>query len=112
MYDDIGSVYGTIPPPIIISLVAKFGFDLIQWYISSRLAPYLISASIDTYYITFLYENLSNLSLNYSYEMVLLNRGLTDADNYFSGLGVPCKYYSAPLGLIDSQKIVNNICAS
>ena len=41
-----------------------------------------------------------------------MNRGLTDADYYSSGLGVHYKYDSTLHGSIEIKKMVNNLCES
>ena len=50
--------------------------------------------STDPRYISYCFDVISNLSSSYNYTIIMINRGLTVADDKEGGLGVRGKGYS------------------
>ena len=78
----------------------------------SLLLIYTASTSTDPRYHPFVYDMLANLSANKMDTRIILNRGLTTADDESGGLGLRGKQDESLLESFDSSTTVKNLCAS
>ena len=70
------------------------------------------STSTDSRYCSHCYDMLTNLSANHEDTQLILNRGLTVADNKNGGLALRGKGDSALVESIDNKQMVRNLCFS
>ena len=105
-------VVGAIPAPLLTELVKGFGFAPIQEHIRSRLTSTISATSTDSRYCAHCYDILTNLAVNHEDTHLILNRGLTVADDAKGGLGLRGKGGSSLLESIDNKQMVKNLCFS
>ena len=112
MAADNCSIVGAIPAPLLTKSVKGFGFAPIQEHIRSRLTSTISATSTDSRYCAHCYDILTNLAANHEDTRLILNRGLTVADDVKGGLGLRGKGDSSLLESIDNKQMVKNLCFS
>ena len=112
MVEDDGSIAGSIPIFLLNGEHASYGFASIEDQIRSRLTSASFATSTNPSYISFCYDILTNLTLNYQHSRIVLNRGLALDDNSKRKIGIRCKNDSPLFQSVDSTQMVKNLCSS
>ena len=105
-------IVGAMPSSLTNKGIVQDRFATIQQHIRTRLTNNFSSKSIDPRYVSYCFDVMSNLSATYNDTRMIMNRGLTAADDKHSGLGVRGKGDSSFLGSVDSKQKVKNLCTS
>ena len=102
---------GALPAGLLAKSSSNFGFEKPLRHIQTRVLTSSSCTSTNPRYVPFLWDILSNLSLNRNDSRMILNRGfcVSDAD---SGLEVTGKGTSSLHDSIDSKQMVKNLCSS
>ena len=111
MISECGSMVGALPSCFLAKAGSSYGFATPKEHIQSRLTNFSSSASTSPKYISFLYDILTNLTLNCKDSRIVLNRGLVVATNE-TGLEARGRNQSTLYDSIDSKLMVRNLCAS
>ena len=110
--DDMNSLVGALPAPLLNEKIASFGFMDIAQHVKSRLTSAGCTTSSDPRYITFAYDMLTNLAATHEDTRLVLQRGLTVSEDNANRLTVRGKGDSALMESFDSKQMVRNLCAS
>eukprot|EP00957_Ditylum_brightwellii_P067954 5158834-Ditylum_brightwellii.AAC.1 len=83
----------------------------VKQHVRLRLTSSSSTTGTDPRYIVYYYDKLTKLSVNHSNTCIVLNQGLTSAEDKTGGLGVCAKNDFELLESIDSKQMVKNLCA-
>ena len=108
--DDMNSLVGALPAPLLNEKIASFGFMEIAQHVKSRLTSAGCTTSSDPRYITFAYDMLTNLAATHEDTRLVLQRGLTVSEDNANRLTVGGKGDSALMESFDSKQMVRNLC--
>lgn len=106
------SIVGCIPAPLLTESIRKFGFASIPSHVRTRLTFASSATSTDPRYCSHCYDMLTNLSANHEDTRLILNRGLTVADDDTGGLKLRGKEDSCLTNSVDNKQMVRNLCMS
>ena len=109
---ELGDIHGAIPSPLLSSPKAIHGFASILDHTRNRLSLAGTATSTNPAYISLCYDQLSNITASHEDSRIIMNRGMKVDDKNYSGLGVRRKNDSTLFDSVDSQRMVNNLCAS
>jgi hypothetical protein len=102
---------GALPAGLLAKASCSFGFEKPLGHIQSRVRNLSSSTCTNHHYVPFLWDILSNLSLNRQDSRMILNRGFSVADTD-TGLEVIGSGKSGLHDSIDSKQMVKNLCSS
>ena len=107
-----GDIHGAIPSPLLSSPKPMHGFASVLDHTRNRLSLAGTATSTNPSYVSLCYDQLSNITASHEDSRIILNRGMKVDDKNYSGLGIRGKGDSSLFDSVDSQRMVNNLCAS
>ena len=109
---ELGDIHGAIPSPLLSSPKPLHGFASVLDHTRNRLSLAGTSTSTNSSYVSLCYDQLSNLTASHEDSRLIMNRGMKVDKNNSSGLGIRGKGDTSLFDSVDSQRMVNNLCAS
>ena len=104
--DNYGPTLCAIPDRLITKCISSYGFSSDSKHIRYRITSSFFALGTDRRYIAYWYYKLTNISVNNFDTRIVLNRGLTYADNKSDGICLKCKYDSSLIESIRSNQMV------
>ena len=111
MLNECGSLVGALPSCLLANMGNTDQFASAKDHVRSRLTTFGSSTSTNVRYISFMFDILTNLTLNREDSRIILNRGLMVSTGD-TGLEVNGKDNTSLHDSIDSKKMVRCLCTS
>jgi hypothetical protein len=108
-----GALVGAIPATLLNENTKQFGFASVAKQICSRLTAVGYQTSTNHHYISWCYDNMTNLATNKNDTRMVVNRGLMESYTESSGLNIRGGNDDSPLlDSIDSKQMIKNLMSS